>query len=73
MSSPSLALARAKLEAALSEVSTAEGLLESVLRELQGGVRAEKITVSTTVEQAFTRLRAARVDLAIAHEQLLED
>ncbi len=61
---------RAKFEAALAEVTAAESLLESVLRELRAGPRAEKVTVSTTVENAFVRLRAARATLAELSEQI---
>ncbi len=57
---------RRRLTAALSEVTLAEGALETTLRELgSGGVRAEKVAVTPVVSEAFARLRRA-------HEQLDE-
>jgi hypothetical protein len=59
---------RSKLDTALGEVTAAEGQLEAVLRELRSGVRAEKISVTAAVEQAFNRLRNARAELARLRE-----
>ncbi len=55
---------QSKVDAAIAEVTAAEGALDGVLRELRAGARAEKVTVSSGVEQAFVRLRAARAELA---------
>jgi hypothetical protein len=53
-----------QLDAALLEVTEAENALSVVLAELEGGPRAEKVTVSEKVAEAFTRLRAARIALS---------
>jgi hypothetical protein len=60
---------REKLDIALSEVTAAENALEGVLRELRAGVRAEKVTITTTVEGAFDRLRKSRAELARLKEE----
>lgn len=60
------------LTRALSEVALAEAALESALRELRSGPRAEKVTVSSAVEDAFSRVRAARAALAALRDQLDE-
>lgn len=62
--------ARAGLDAALSEVTAAEESLELVLRELRGGARAEKVTISAALEKAFERVRAARAELAKLRDQV---
>jgi hypothetical protein len=63
MTSPKVEL-RQRLTAALSEVSLAEGVLETTLRELgNGGPRAEKVAVTAVVSEAFARLRRAHEDL----------
>jgi hypothetical protein len=55
---------RQRLTAALSEVTLAEGALETTLRELgNGGPRAEKVAVTAIVTEAFARLRRAHEDL----------
>lgn len=54
---------RAGLNAALAEVTAAEGVLETTLRALGGGNRAEKVTVTTDVSDAFARLRRAHEEL----------
>jgi hypothetical protein len=59
---------RKRLEAALSEVAAAENALELALQELRRGIRAEKITVSASVENAFARVRVARAELATLRE-----
>lgn len=64
---------RQRVEAALAEVTVAEGMLESALRELRAGPRAEKVTVSWAVENAFARVRSARADLAALRAQVDDD
>lgn len=59
-----------RIDAALSEVTAAEAALDSVLQELRAGVRAEKVTISAAVEQAFTRLRKSRVVLAKLRDEV---
>lgn len=55
---------RSRLTAALSEVTLAENVLETVLRELgSGGPRAEKVAVTAVVADAFARLRKAHEEL----------
>lgn len=63
---------RTELDAALTEVTAAEQALDSVLRELRAGVRAEKVTITTGVEAAFARLRSSREALAKLRERLSE-
>jgi hypothetical protein len=63
MSSPKDELRR-RLNAALSEVTVAEGVLETTLRELgNGGPRAEKVAITANVSDAFARLRKAHEEL----------
>jgi hypothetical protein len=57
-----------KLDTAVTEVTAAEQALESVLRELRTGARAEKVKITETVERAFERLRASRIALATLRE-----
>lgn len=57
------ALLRKKLDAALGELAEAETSLEGLLRELRIRPRAEKVTVTSVVEAAFSRLRSARTEL----------
>lgn len=54
---------RTKLAAALEEVTAAERELEGLLKALRVAPRAEKVTVTSTVETAFGRLRTARDEL----------
>ena len=53
----------AKIEDAKAVVDAAEGRLEQVLSELTVAPRAEKTTVNRVVEEAFSKLRAAKSDL----------
>jgi hypothetical protein len=55
---------RKELDAALAEVSAAEQALDIALREIRAGVRSEKVTISTAIEGALTRLRNGRAALA---------
>lgn len=61
-----------QIDAAIAEVTAAEAALDMVLRELRSGVRAEKVTVSETVERAFARLRKSRETLSQLREALTE-
>lgn len=70
MSQIDLAL-RVRFEAAQRELTTAEQLLETVLGELRVGARAEKVTVSAAVEEAFARLRLAREVLSAVQAELM--
>ncbi len=53
-----------KIDAAKTDVSAAESVLETLLMEMRAVPRAEKTTVSQVVEAAFTKLRSAKADLA---------
>lgn len=59
-----------QVEAALSEVTAAEHALEAALSDLERGLRAEKVTISAVLENAFARVRAARSSLAELREQV---
>jgi hypothetical protein len=48
------------LHAANKDVLDAETQLATLLRELQGGIRAEKVTMSKALEEAIVKLRSAR-------------
>jgi hypothetical protein len=52
-----------RLAAAIDEVSAAEKDLTALLPQIRVAPRAEKTTISKAVEQALSRLRAARTDL----------
>ena len=64
---------REKLDAALAEVDAAETALAMLLLELRRAPRAEKVTVTQVVENAFARLRTARQELAKLHELVVGD
>ena len=70
---PTVALLRQQVETALSELSAAEDALGLAIEQLQPGVRAEKVTVTAVVENAFARVRAARMELARLREQVDSD
>ena len=55
---------REELDAAISEVSAAEEALGIALSELRAGARAEKVTVTASIEAAFERVRSSRAALA---------
>jgi hypothetical protein len=59
---------REKIEFALAEVDAAETALATLLLELRRAPRAEKVTVTDVVENAFARLRTARQELARLHD-----
>ena len=57
---------------ARSEVDAAGRALEAAMSWLEAAPRADKITISASLEQAFERLRSARVALS-SLEGLLGD
>lgn len=62
----------ARLDAAMTEVARAEELLDNVMQTLRVGPRAEKVAVDAVIEDAFTRLRAARTALRDV-QKLIDD
>jgi hypothetical protein len=64
MTTPTKQELKEHLEVALAEVTAAEKSLESLLGELRAGKRAEKVTITVAVEDAFGRLRTAHSELA---------
>ncbi len=54
----------AKVLEAQAAVASAEGSLQQIVGEIQRLPRAEKTTVTEIVRDAFSRLKAARDDLA---------
>ena len=57
-------LARQKLAAAKKEITDAEADLAIAMRAIESQARAEKRTLGSALERAFTRLSQARKDLA---------
>ncbi|MDF2691909.1 MAG: hypothetical protein K0S65_292 [Labilithrix sp.] len=66
----SLEEALSALDEAKKEVATAEHHLEGLLSELAVLPRAEKTSVSATVEAALVRLRSGRSRVAVAETTL---
>ena len=60
----------ATIAVAERELSEAEGELEMAMREIRVALRAEKTTVTTLVEEAFTKLRRAKDRLTELEGQL---
>lgn len=54
----------AKVQTASSEVSDAASDLAKLLSEIKSSPRAQKTTISKVVEEAFSRLKTARVALS---------
>ncbi|WP_437965023.1 hypothetical protein WMF04_35965 [Sorangium sp. So ce260] len=52
-----------KITAAKQEITDAETNLEKALGEIEIAPRADKMAVSEVVQEAFTKLRAARTNL----------
>lgn len=52
-----------KLESAKLRISDARGMIETLLSEIRVLPRAEKMTISSTVEDAFEKLRDAQAEL----------
>jgi hypothetical protein len=64
---------RDKIDFALAEVDAAETALAMLLLELRRAPRAEKVTITDVVENAFARLRSARHELARLHDLVAAD
>ena len=64
---------RQRLTLAISEVSLAESALEAALDTLNARPRAEKVTVTAVVTDAFTRLRSAHAELEKLRELVEHD
>ena len=52
-----------KIEVARQELSDAEANVAQVLRELKGGVRADKSMIGQALEAAFAKVKLANKDL----------
>lgn len=52
-----------EVRAAKNAVADAEGDLAKLLHEIRGALRAEKVTISEALQEAFDKLRAAREHL----------
>lgn len=61
---------REQLSAALAELTLAEQALELALSELSSRPRAEKVTVTLVVTDAFSRVRAAHECLRVIRQAL---
>jgi len=53
-----------KVEFAKREIDAAATALEAAMQLVELAPRAQKVTISASLEQAFVRLRAAQRDLA---------
>jgi hypothetical protein len=53
-----------KLELAKREIEAAERALDEALRLVELVPKAQKVTISSALDQALSRLQAARQDLA---------
>lgn len=62
-----------KITAAKREITDAESNLEQALAEIQVAPRADKMAVSEVVQEAFTKLRAARTNLIDLEGLVLSD
>ncbi|HKO50692.1 MAG TPA: hypothetical protein VJV79_23390 [Polyangiaceae bacterium] len=60
-----------KIKVAKQELSEAEASVGKVLRDLKGGVRADKSVIGAELEAAFSKVKLANRDLAEL-EQLIE-
>jgi len=60
-----------KIKVAKQELSDAEADVAKVLRELKGGVRADKAMIGQALEAAFSKVKLAHRDLADL-EELIE-
>jgi len=60
-----------KVKVARQELSDAEANVGKVLRELKGGVRADKSMIGEALEAAFNKVKLANADL-VALETLIE-
>jgi hypothetical protein len=62
-----------KVQTAATEVSDAATDLDKLLSELRTAPRAQKTTISKVVEEAFSRLKGARLALSEVEKILKED
>ncbi|WP_437303692.1 hypothetical protein [Sorangium sp. So ce388] len=62
-----------KVAAAKQEIADAESNLEQALGAIQVAPRADKMAVSEVVQEAFTKLRAARTNLTELEGIVLAD
>lgn len=62
-----------KIDRAKKDIVAAEDELTRLLSELTQAPRAQKTTVSEVVENAFTRVRSAKVDLAELEDLIVSD
>ena len=60
-----------KIKVARQELSDAEANVGTVLRELKVSVRADKAMISEALEQAFSKVKLANLDL-VELEKLIE-
>jgi hypothetical protein len=60
-----------KIKLAKQELSEAEASVGKVLRDLKGGVRADKSVIGEALEAAFSKVKLANKDLADL-ERLIE-
>ena len=63
----------AKVQTAGTEVADAAGDLDKLLAAMKSAPRAEKTTISRVVEEAFTRLKHARVALSDVEKLLKKE
>jgi hypothetical protein len=63
----------AKVTTATQEVSDAAAALDKLLKDLKTAPRAQKTTISQIVEEAFSRLKTARVALSDVQKILAKE
>nr|UXE44461.1 hypothetical protein Hi04_10k_c2441B_00009 [uncultured bacterium] len=61
-----------EVRAAKDAVAEAEGDLARLLQEIRGAARAEKITISERLQEAFDKLRGARGHLVTLETMVRE-
>ncbi len=62
-----------EVRAAKNAVTEAEDDLAKLLNEIRGALRAEKITISEALQEAFDKLRAAREHLVTLEKMARDD
>ncbi|HEY6558549.1 MAG TPA: hypothetical protein VI072_14805 [Polyangiaceae bacterium] len=65
-------LLRKKLESAKSRVTDARTTIEALLAEIRVLPRAQKMTISSSVEDAFEKLRDAQTELQDIEELVVK-
>jgi hypothetical protein len=65
-------LLRKKLESAKSRVTDARTAIEALLAEIRVLPRAQKMTISSSVEDAFEKLRDAQTELQDLEELVVK-